>query len=124
MSASSGSYQTWALVALPLVCVGPQNEADWQHSPYGERQSCAVLFLDTCIFLDIVRSPLRNKASEVQFARMFFGSAQKNPKTVHLLIAPPIQTEWNDNIDTTVNDCTAVSLTDAESVLTAAGWVP
>jgi hypothetical protein len=65
-----------------------------------------VLFLDACILLDIVRAPLRNKASEVQFARVFLGSVQKTPKTVHLLIAPPIQTEWNDNIATTVNDCT------------------
>jgi hypothetical protein len=65
-----------------------------------------VLFLDACILLDIVRAPLRNKASEVQFAREFLGSVRKTPKTVHLLIAPPIQTEWNDNIATTVNDCT------------------
>lgn len=65
-----------------------------------------VLFLDACIFLDIVRAPLRNKASEVQFARVFLGAAQRNPKTVHLLVAPPIETEWNDNIATTVNDCT------------------
>src|SRR5262249_49612269 len=65
-----------------------------------------LLFLDACIFLDIVRAPLRNKASEVQSARVFLEAAQKNPKTVHLLVARPIQTEWNDNIATTVNDCT------------------
>ena len=52
-----------------------------------------VLFLDACIFLDIVRAPLRNKASEIQLARVFLMAAQKNPKTVHPLIAPPIQSE-------------------------------
>ena len=52
-----------------------------------------VLFLDACIFLDGVRAPLRNKASKVQYAQVLLRSALQNPPMVHLLIAPPIQTD-------------------------------
>ena len=31
-----------------------------------------VLFLDTCILLDVVRAPLRSKPDEVRFARHCF----------------------------------------------------
>lgn len=65
-----------------------------------------VLFLDSCVLLDIVRAPLRNKPSEVQFARLFLASAQKNPKTIHLLVGSPVQTEWNTHLQGTVNECT------------------
>ena len=30
-----------------------------------------VLFLDTCILLDVVRAPLRSKPDEVRFAQLF-----------------------------------------------------
>ena len=65
-----------------------------------------VLFLDTCILLDIVRAPLRNKPSEIQFARLFLTALQKTPKTIHLLVASPTQREWTDHIAETENDCT------------------
>lgn len=65
-----------------------------------------VLFLDTCVLLDVVRSPIRNKASEVEFARQFLACAQKSPKTVHLLVASPIPIEWTTNRVSGVNDCT------------------
>jgi hypothetical protein len=52
-----------------------------------------VLFLDTCVLLDIVRAPLRNKPSEVLFARLFLTAVQKTPKTIHLVVASPTQTE-------------------------------
>jgi hypothetical protein len=65
-----------------------------------------VLFLDSCILLDIVRAPLRNKPSEIQFARLFLTAVQKTPKTIHLLVASPTQREWTDHIAETENDCT------------------
>ncbi|MBI1914956.1 MAG: hypothetical protein HYS12_09510 [Planctomycetes bacterium] len=65
-----------------------------------------VLFLDSCILLDIVRTPLRNKASEVRVATQFLASVRKAPKTIHLLIASPTPTEWNDHIGEAVTDCT------------------
>jgi hypothetical protein len=73
-----------------------------------------VLFLDACILLDVVRAPLRNNPSEVQSAIVFLSSAQKNPKTIHLLVASPIQTEWNTHVLGRVNECiTAVNACNA-----------
>lgn len=64
-----------------------------------------VVFLDTCSLLDVVRAPRRNQPSEVRVARQFLASANKAAKTIHLIIGSPTQTEWNDHIDETVNDC-------------------
>jgi hypothetical protein len=65
-----------------------------------------VLVLDSCILLDIVRAPLRNKADEVRVARQFLASVRKTPKTIHILVASPTPTEWNDHIGEAVTDCT------------------
>ena len=65
-----------------------------------------VLFLDTCILLDVVRAPLRSKPDEVRFARLFLASVQKNPKTIHLLVPSPVQPEWDTHIQERVNECT------------------
>jgi hypothetical protein len=64
-----------------------------------------VLFLDSCILLDVVRAPRRNKASEVRVAQAFLDSVRRAPKTVHLLVGSPTRTEWNEHIDETVADC-------------------
>lgn len=64
-----------------------------------------VVFLDSCTLLDVVRAPLRNKASDVQVARLFLTSVQKTPKTVHLVIGSPTQTEWNEHIAKTESEC-------------------
>jgi hypothetical protein len=64
-----------------------------------------VLFLDTCILLDVVRAPLRGKPDEVRFAQLFLTSVQKNPKTLHLLVPSPVQPEWNTHIQERVNEC-------------------
>jgi hypothetical protein len=65
-----------------------------------------VLFLDTCILLDVVRAPLRSKPDEVRFAQLFLTSVQKNPNTIHLLVPSPVQPEWNAHILERVNECT------------------
>ncbi len=57
-----------------------------------------VVFLDSCILLDIVRAPGRNLAGEVRVATQFLDGVAKAPKTLHLLIGSPTPTEWNDNI--------------------------
>jgi hypothetical protein len=67
--------------------------------------SAPVLFLDSCILLDIVRAPLRNKPSEIHFARLFLTTSQKTPKAIHLLVASPTQREWDDHIGETESDC-------------------
>ena len=65
-----------------------------------------VLFLDTCILLDVVRAPLRSKPDEVRFAQLFLSSVRKNPKTIHLLVPNPVQPEWDTHILERVNECT------------------
>ena len=65
-----------------------------------------VLFLDTCILLDVVRAPLRSKPDEVRFAQLFLTSVQKNPKTIHLLVPSLVQPEWDTHILERVNECT------------------
>jgi hypothetical protein len=64
-----------------------------------------VAFLDSCTLLDIVRAPLRNKATEVRVARLFLTAVRKNPKTIHLLIGSPTPREWNDHIARTEEEC-------------------
>jgi hypothetical protein len=77
-----------------------------------------VLFLDTCILLDVVRSPLRNKPDEVRFGRIFLDAVQKSPKTIHLLIPSPVATEWNTHILERENECrTAVDACNAVSAI-------
>jgi hypothetical protein len=65
-----------------------------------------VLFLDTCILLDVVRAPLRSKPDEVRLAQLFLASVRKNPKTIHLLVPSPVQPEWDTHILERVNECT------------------
>jgi hypothetical protein len=65
-----------------------------------------VLFIDTCILLDIVRAPLRDKPSEIQFAHLFLAAVRKTPRKLHLLVASPTPREWVDHIDEAKNDCT------------------
>lgn len=77
-----------------------------------------VLFLDTCILLDVVRAPLRNKPDEVRFGRIFLDAVQKTPKTIHLLIPSPVTTEWKAHILERENECrTAVDACNAVSAI-------
>jgi hypothetical protein len=71
----------------------------------GSPSPCPVLFLDSCVLLDIVRAPLRKKASEVRVARQLLDSARKTPRTACLLIGSPTQREWSDHIDKTQDEC-------------------
>jgi hypothetical protein len=64
-----------------------------------------VAFLDSCTLLDVVRAPLRNKATEVRVARSFLAAARKAPKTIHLLIGSPTPKEWNDHVAKTEEEC-------------------
>jgi hypothetical protein len=66
-----------------------------------------VLFLDTCILLDVVRAPIRDKAKEVEFAQLILQCVQKVPKTIHLLVPSPVHIEWTKNVASGVNDSTA-----------------
>jgi len=75
-----------------------------------------VVYLDTCVQLDIIRAPLRNAASAVQAASELLTGAQRVPPTVYPVIGCPTPTEWNDHVEEAVTDCTtAVSSVNAVS---------
>jgi hypothetical protein len=65
-----------------------------------------VVFLDSCVLLDVVRAPLRNAAGEVRVGSQLLTSARKVPATVYLVVGSPTPTEWNDHIDAAEKDCT------------------
>ena len=77
-----------------------------------------VVFLDTCVLLDVVRAPLRNAAGNVEAATDVLTGANRTPPTVYPVIACPTPTEWGDHIDEAVQDCeNAVNCVDAALIL-------
>jgi hypothetical protein len=64
-----------------------------------------VVFLDTCVLLDIVRAPLRNFAGNVGAATEVLTGANRNPPTIYTVIACPTPTEWGAHIEEAVQDC-------------------
>jgi hypothetical protein len=64
-----------------------------------------VVFLDTCVLLDVVRAPLRNAAGNVEAATDVLTGANRTPPTVYPVIACPTPTEWGVHIDEAVQDC-------------------
>jgi hypothetical protein len=73
-----------------------------------------VIFLDTCVLLDIVRAPHRDAPAEIEAATELLTSAQRNPAGVHLFVACPTATEWQEHIDEAQFDCdVAISCVDA-----------
>lgn len=64
-----------------------------------------VVFLDTCVLLDVVRAPLRNAAGNVEAATEVLTGANRTPPTVYPVIACPTPTEWGDHIDEAAQDC-------------------
>ncbi|TAE60880.1 MAG: hypothetical protein EAZ76_05450 [Nostocales cyanobacterium] len=60
-----------------------------------------VLFLDTCIILDIIRSPFRDKIStnEISASLELIRKAQANNHSVWLVTNEIVYTEWKENIE-------------------------
>ncbi len=90
-----------------------------------------VVFLDTCVLLDIVRAPLRDAAANVQAATELLTGATKVPPTIYSVIACPTPTEWAAHIDEAIQECekavksvSAVSDSCAFVGLTALGPIP
>ncbi len=65
-----------------------------------------VLFLDSCILLDVVRAPLRGNPDEVRFAQLFLTSVQKNQRPFIFSSPPRPRESGTDHIAETENDCT------------------
>ena len=64
-----------------------------------------VVFLDTCVLLDVVRAPLRNTAGNVEAAKEVLTGASRTPPTIYPVIACPTPTEWVAHIDEVIQDC-------------------
>ena len=64
-----------------------------------------VVFLDTCVLLDVVRAPGRNAAGDVEAATELLTGATRKPPTVYLVIACPTPTEWGTHIDEVFREC-------------------
>jgi hypothetical protein len=65
-----------------------------------------VLFLDTCIFLDILRASYREDVSvnAISVAISLIKISKENPAKVWLLTNELVSREWNDNINTVQQD--------------------
>lgn len=59
-----------------------------------------VLFIDTCVFLDIVRAPIRKniKAESIKCAQDLRIRSSKTPPSLWLIISETVQEEWYANI--------------------------
>ncbi|MFN7658712.1 MAG: PIN domain-containing protein, partial [Dolichospermum sp.] len=74
-----------------------------------------VLFLDTCIILDIIRSPFRDKIStnnneistnEISASLELIRKTEANNRSVWLVTNEIVYTEWKENIETVKNELT------------------
>jgi hypothetical protein len=62
--------------------------------------SAPILFIDTCIFLDILRSPYRDNihVEAISSALSLIKMSESNPCKVWLLTNEMVQSEWRENI--------------------------
>ena len=87
-----------------------------------EANPAPMVYLDTCVLLDIIRAPLRNTAAAVQAASELMTGAQRKPPTVYLVIGCPTPTEWNDHVEEAIADCTT-AVTSVNAVSEAWGFL-
>lgn len=60
----------------------------------------AILYLDTCILLDLVRSPVREgiDSNSARFAQSLIGRTNSNPRSLWLITSATVEMEWAENI--------------------------
>jgi hypothetical protein len=60
----------------------------------------AILYLDTCVLLDIVRSSVRDSinSDSAKFARSLIARSNLSPRSLWLLTSATVETEWYENI--------------------------
>lgn len=61
----------------------------------------AILYLDTCVFLDIVRSPVRENidSNSARVAQSLIERSSSNPRSLWLTTSETVEMEWSENID-------------------------
>lgn len=64
-------------------------------------QPSEILYLDTCVFLDIIRSPVRDSidSDSAKFAQSLLGRSSSSPRRLWLVTSATVEVEWHDNID-------------------------
>lgn len=67
-----------------------------------------VIFIDTCVLLDIVRSPVRESVSadSAKYAQDLYSRATNSPPSLWLVTSETVLNEWHENISS-VKDETA-----------------
>ncbi len=61
----------------------------------------AMLYLDTCILLDIVRSPVSTDidADSAKYARSLLARSHSRPRSIWLVTSATVENEWHENIE-------------------------
>lgn len=65
-----------------------------------------ILYLDTCIYLDIVRSPIRDyiDADSVRIAQSLLERANPVARSLWLVTSATVEAEWADNINSVLEE--------------------
>lgn len=60
----------------------------------------AMLYLDTCVFLDIVRSGVRESinSDSAKFAQSLIAKSNSNPRSLWLVTSATVEMEWHENV--------------------------
>lgn len=60
----------------------------------------AMLYLDTCVFLDIIRSAVRENinSSSAKFAQSLIAKSTSNPRSIWLVTSATVEKEWHENV--------------------------
>ena len=71
-----------------------------------QQEPATVLYLDTCILLDIIRSPIRDTiaAESVQFAKFLLERSNHKPKSLWLVTSETVALEWEEHADEIVKE--------------------
>ena len=67
-----------------------------------------VVFLDTCVLLDVIRAPARNHSATVRAALDLLVGAVRGRPTVYPVVSRLSLTEWMDHADEVEGDCESV----------------
>lgn len=71
-----------------------------------QQEPATVLYLDTCILLDIIRSPVRDTiaADSIQFAKSLLERSNQRSKTLWLVTSETVSIEWAEHADEIVKE--------------------
>ncbi len=78
-----------------------------------------VVFLDSCAILDIARGPKRAQPDSLAAAIELIRLGSQSPPTLYMLVADIVPAEWENHIDSAVNDA-ASAITICQHVLQVA----